>query len=244
MASKIKEAILIHGWDTHRYNHNLPPNPPENVAWKHRQEFISFLEKSYQLKYFNLPGFCGTSEPNESNFTLQDFSTSLHSWLKKEESSPSVIIGYSFGGAVALDHKIRFQDTTPIVLVSPALIRQETLKSKIAHRLKKALPLVVSNNLKSIYQTLFSRYYRQGSSFLKESYDQIVRQDLRPLLKQVNPEEILLIYGEQDTDTPWKLVEDFVEQNGLNYLLIPNGTHAIGQTHPEKITQAIENFIR
>ncbi len=239
-----REIVIIHGWGTQSYNSNIDcEKAGEDVAWIHRQELIKLLGKQYHIRFFNLPGFCCVKEPKKQAFDLEDFSDYLDSWIKDKNIKPEAIIGYSFGGAVALDYKVRYKPDTPIILISPALKRRETLKSKIGKIVKHIIPLRYFDSLKSLYQTIFSRYYREGTPFLRASYDKIARRDIRPLLGMVDPKDILLIYGDSDTSTPAVYVSEIVEKNNLNSLIIKGGDHNIGGTHAEGITSAIIDFL-
>ena len=102
-------------------------------------------------------------------------------------------MGYSFGGAVALDYKVRYKSDIPVILISPALKRNETVKSQMGKIGKHIVPQKYFDSLKSLYQTIFSKYYREGTPFLRASYDKIARRDIRSLLDLVDPKDILLV---------------------------------------------------
>ncbi len=236
-----KTAILIHGWSPNRYTTRIK-NPYPSFGWDHMPELTSLLSKNFKLKYYNLPGFCGEPEPNKDHFDVEDFTNVFAKWMKKEGHNAKVIIGYSFGGAIALDYKVRSKTHIPIILISPAIIRANTLKSNVAALIKRLFPKVVSGKLRRIYQNITSEYYRKGTPFLKNTYNIIVRRDLRPLLKKINSKEVLLIYGTHDSATPWNLVEKTVVNNKLKYQLFQDGNHNIGQTHPREIVEKIRQF--
>ncbi len=240
----MKEMVLIHGWDTNCYNSKIIDKPvAENIAWTHRNQLLSLLSSNFRLTYFNLPGFCGTPEPKKDYFNVEDFTNYFNTWISKQEKQPEIILGYSFGGVVALDYKVRYKLNIPIILISPALLRSTSLKSRLAQHGKNLIPEVLSKQLKGQYQHLFSKYYREGSSFLRNSYDHIVRRDMSRELAQVDKNSILLIYGAKDTSTPWLAVKDKTSEADLDYLLIANGEHSIGQTHPKEIVDAINAFL-
>lgn len=239
-----KEVLLIHGWDPRFYNRNLGENVPDEIAWSYRSELINLLSRDYKLRYFNLPGFCGVPEPEKKQYNIGDFTDRLAESIKSNAQKPQLIIGYSFGGVVALDYKNRYDDSIPAVLISPAIVRKETLRSKMAHVIKNGVSDGVSDVLKRHYQYIFSRYYRSGTSFLRNSYDLIVRQNTLSLLEKIDPMQLLLVYGDSDVSTPWTMVERKVKDFGINYHLIPGGTHNIGKTHPEEIVKLINNFLK
>lgn len=239
-----KEIVMIHGWDTKNYNSNLVcKNSNEEIAWSQRQELVQLLKRKYSIRFFNLPGFCCVKEPKKPFFDLEDFSDSFHSWINKENIKPRAIIGYSFGGAIALDFKLRYKSKIPVILISPALKRQESLKSIVGKFGKVLASKKHFNFLKSIYLYIFNKYYRKGTSFLRQSYDKIARRDIRSHLKKVNPKEILLIYGDSDISTPPKYISEIVKTKKINCRIICGGNHNIGETHPNEIFSAIANFL-
>lgn len=236
--------VLIHGWDPDYYNSKMSDKPvQEDIVWKHRSQLILSLGSSFNISYFNLPGFCGVPEPKKDYFDVEDFTNNFADWVKRQEKPPELILGYSFGGVIALDYKVRHAPDIPVVLISPALVRGTSLKSQLAQHGKNLIPKVVFQQLKSYYQRLFSRYYREGDEFLQKSYDHIARRNFANSLTQVDRTSILLIYGDQDTSTPWSLVKDRVTDANLDHYLITNGGHAIGQTHPKEIVAAINAFL-
>ncbi|KKT42490.1 MAG: hypothetical protein UW88_C0006G0008 [Candidatus Collierbacteria bacterium GW2011_GWD2_45_10] len=235
---------MIHGWGTRSYNSNLDcEKVVEGTAWSQRQELVNLLEKRYPVRFFNLPGFCCVKEPKKESFDLEDFSDYLGNWVKEQNVKPEAIVGYSFGGAVALDYKVRHKSNIPVILISPALKRKETVKSQMGKIGKHIVPERYFDSLKSLYQSIFSRYYREGTPFLRASYDKIARRDIRPLLELVDPKDILLVYGDSDTSTPADYISEIVEKNGLNCLIIKGGDHNIGETHPDEVSSAIINFL-
>lgn len=236
--------MMIHGWGTQSYNSNLDCEiVKEDVAWSQRRELVNLLGKKYSIRFFNLPGFCCVKEPENQAFDLEDFSDYLKMWIDDQNVKPEAIIGYSFGGAVALDYKVRHRSNIPVILISPALKRRETIKSQMGKMGKHIVPQRYFDSLKSLYQSIFSKYYREGTPFLRESYDKIARRDIRPQLEMVDPEDILLIYGDSDTSTPADYISEIVEKNNLNCLIIKGGDHNIGGTHPGEITSAIIDFL-
>lgn len=239
-----KEIVMVHGWGTGNYNSNLDcEKAREDIAWSQRREFINLLQEQYRLSFFNLPGFCCVEEPKKEFFDVEDFSDHFAKWLNGQGIKPVAIVGYSFGGVVALDYKIRYKSDIPVVLISPALKRRETVKSRIGKMGKTIVPQKYSDTLKSLYQSIFSRYYREGTPFLKASYDRIVRRDIRSMLEAVDPKDILLVYGDLDTSTPVEYISELVNKNQLNCAIVKGGDHNIGGTHPEEVSKAIIDFL-
>jgi pimeloyl-ACP methyl ester carboxylesterase len=238
-----KELVLIHGWDPRYYNYKLPGSSPENITWQHRKSLIELLSREFVLRYFNLPGFGGTPEPNEPAYEVEDFTQSFSKWMQRNGKDVAAIIGYSFGGVIALDYKSRIDLDIPTVLIAPALMRSQSWRSKLASRMKKLLPGAMTDKARDSYQRIFSTYYREGTSFIRNSYNLIVRRNMAGLLSKVDPKTTFLIYGTGDKSTPWDLVKDEVVKAKIKHHLISNGGHNIGHSHPNEISVQIKNFM-
>lgn len=239
-----KVAVLVHGWDPKYYNNNLSTKVTSDIAWSHRKRLVKLLRSEFQVKFFNLPGFCNTQTPNKTkSYNLEDFTRSLDKWLRIKNISPDIFIGYSFGGSVLLDHLVNYKSKGVFILISPAIIRKESSRSRLAHLLKLFLPSTLIKLLKHPYQYLASKYYRKGDPFLRESYDLIARRDLRNLLGSADKKRLLLIYGNNDIETPWQFVQEDVIKHSISQTIILGGGHSIGQTHPDHIIKAIHRFL-
>ena len=114
-----KNILLIHGWD-----YNLYTNMTKNKdAWNNYKDFISMLEKKYNIYKLNLPGFCGEKEPNKKEWNIHDYSKYINNYIEKNNIKIDLIIGYSFGGAIALDYKTNYNLDSKLFLIAPAIIR-------------------------------------------------------------------------------------------------------------------------
>lgn len=236
------EALLIHGWDPELYSSKLEGHIDSSAGWKKRSEFVNLLSKSYSIRYYNLPGFCDREAP--SSIIDVEFATSdLDSYLKRTKK-PKLIIGYSFGGVIALNHKVQMNNDIPTILIAPALSRKYSLFSRVGSLARKYIPDNLQDELKHAYQLLFSKYYRSADNIMRKSYDKIVRLNTSNLIDKSNGENILFIYGDKDTATPWTNVSTKIINNQFDYVLIKNGTHNIGQSHPKEIVKAICSFMK
>ena len=93
----MKKILLIHGW-----NHLNYSSYGCTDAWANRKGFVEGLKKHFIVSSFNLPGFCGTPDP-KTPWDINDFVNYADQVIKKEK--PDYILGYSFGGAIALEWK-------------------------------------------------------------------------------------------------------------------------------------------
>ena len=110
----MKKLVLIHGWD---YKHYTSQTQSTDV-WDNRRKLVTGLQKFFDIKIITLPGFCGEKEPDYP-WELEDFADFIELQLQKDKFNPDYILGYSFGGAVALSHKLKYNKNKIMVLKNP-----------------------------------------------------------------------------------------------------------------------------
>ncbi|KKR53067.1 MAG: hypothetical protein UT90_C0015G0004 [Parcubacteria group bacterium GW2011_GWA1_40_21] len=233
------KILLIHGWNYANYTSSGCVD-----AWANRSSFVVALSKHFEVVTFNLPGFCGEKDP-ETSWNIDDFAKLIQKKVRQE--NPDYILGYSFGGAVAL----RFKKITgdihiKVILVSPAIIRKYEKKvysHGIFQRiLKTILPEKSISILRDIYliKIVKNPYYAGASRVMRETYRNIVSVDLRNDLLFVT-NSLSLIYGEKDTATPNELVRNVLKNSTAhhNLYVISGGGHDIANTHTEELVSVI-----
>ncbi len=233
------KILLVHGWG---YSHYTSSGC--NDAWSNRTGFTDALLVHFHVIKINLPGFCGENDP-ETAWTLDNFVHYIDNIIKNEK--PLYILGYSFGGAVALRWKNIIKDKeVKLILVSPAIIRKYNNKNikwfqKI---LKKIVPKTLVSRLRDLYLTKFVKNpcYSNATKVMRETYRNIVVVDLRNDLKELT-EPVTLIYGENDSATPFELVRGVIGDSKVDHKLkvISGGGHDIANSHTEELISLIVN---
>ncbi len=196
------KMLLIHGWNWTNY-HSLGCSD----AWADRQGFVDRLSEYFDLVKVDLPGFGINPDPKKP-MILDGYTAYVYDIYKKE--NPDFILGYSFGGAIALHLKAKYQNImAKVILVSSAIVRKYNnrnldLLSKIANII---IPTVILSVVRDFYLSNIVRnpYYRNATKVMRETYRNIVGLDLRTELKDVS-DTMTLIYGGMDTATPPELV--------------------------------------
>ncbi|KKU81784.1 MAG: hypothetical protein UY07_C0009G0021 [Parcubacteria group bacterium GW2011_GWA1_47_8] len=231
------KILLIHGWNHANYTSQGCTN-----AWANRFAFTSALSQYFEVVPFNLPGFCGEKDP-QVPWGLDDFVSFVAEKIKQEK--PEYLLGYSFGGAVALRFKKIAKNTqVNIILVSPAIVRHyENKNLNLTQRiLKTLLPENIVAILRDVYLTNIVKnpYYLHASEVMRQTYRNIVSVDLTDDLASLL-EPVFLIYGEHDTATPPVLIKNTLSKCLVrhNVHIIPGGGHDIANTHTEKLISII-----
>ena len=237
----MKKLVLIHGWD---YKHYTSQTQSTDV-WDNRRKLVTGLQKFFDIKIITLPGFCGEKEPDYP-WELEDFADFIELQLQKDKFNPDYILGYSFGGAVALSHKLKY-NKNKIILVSPAISRKYKKNSAVHNKVKyftKFLPNYLKDTLRDQYisKVLKNPFYAKGTNFLKKTYLNIVGIDMSEKLKTLDKNDFIIIFGEKDTATPPQILLDKAPEIDKNIIILKNGTHDIANTNTNELINKIVKF--
>ena len=228
------KILLIHGWNPDNYY-----NQTNNIAWSNRIKLINELKKDNEVFYPDLPGF-GLTIPDKVEYTLDDYASWINDYLINNKLKVDLIIGYSFGGAVAIRYKTKFNNNIKLVLISPAIIRDNN-KSKKFIKTPKFL-----NKIRSILRDFYVihilkiKEMKLGDSFLRKTYQNIVRVNLIDELQNNNYKDIKIIYGKNDNMvSPYKVFR-LVNDNFRDRIFMIEGDHDIGSTNIKEIIKIIK----
>ena len=217
-----KNILLIHGWDYELYTKMTQETDP----WYYAKDLVEELEKTYNVKKVVLPGFCHQKEPKDKEWNIEDYASYIDDYIKKCNMNIDIIIGYSFGGAVALKWKDKHKNDTKLFLIAPAIIRNQDNSKKFA-KTPKAIQ-GIRNFLRDLYVIYIvkNNEMKYGTNFLRKSYQSIVREDLREQLKSINPNDITMVYGsEDDAVDPKEMINSVDEMFKDRIETIDNADH-------------------
>lgn len=239
-------VLLLHGWDWEKY----PAFKPED-QWQNRQELVAELRERYDVNYPSLPGFGCDDAYRTGSWTLNDYAD----WLQKEiiEGHHTAVVGYSFGCAVATHWQYLHRNSSvSLVLLSPAIARAYGKPpNKALTTLANILKLLRMNwairFLRKLYLTRVTKnpHVIHGTPFLQATYRNVVSVDLSGELAQLIDTNfpITCVFGSEDTATPPEILFSRAPAARSLSLIIPDGTHDIGGTHPEEIAKHIADFL-
>lgn len=235
----MKKILLIHGWNYRNYTNQTT----QKDAWHNRQAFVECLAKDYEVYKINLPGFCGEKEP-KSAWNLENYADYIKRYLEREKIQIDYILGYSFGGAVAISYLLKYGTKEKLILVSPAIIRNND-KSKKFIKTPKILTAIRSFlRNQYIIHVVKTPEMVYGTKFLRDTYQIIVRKDLRNDVLKIKDQNLLIIYGENDDMVNPQAVINFLPKEYQSRVkMIKNGDHNIGQTHYRQVVQIIKENI-
>jgi pimeloyl-ACP methyl ester carboxylesterase len=232
----MKKILLLHGWDWRNYTKLTTSMNP----WHNRIKFINALKKEYEIYQLTFPGFCGEKEPNNA-WNLDDYALYVNSYIRTSGIKFDYILGYSFGGAVAIKYNLLFDNFQKIILVSPAITRNsdKSIKFIPTPEILKPLRKVVKDlYLKYIVK---NNYMIHGTKFLNDSYQNIVRVDLTDQITNIKPYNIKIIYGSEDNMVnPQKVIDYVPKEYKKRIFVIAGGGHDIANTHAKEIINIIK----
>ena len=232
----VKQIVILHGWQQ------------KLDRW---QEFINGLSQKYRVYLPYMPGF-GNNKLFKP-FTLNDYLLWLQDYLKKHKIDNPIIIGYSFGGRVALRFASFRNKIYKLILIDSAGIKPKNtwhlrFWKMIAGLGKLIFNLPLLNLLKKpatwfLYQIIQEKDYYQASPLLKKTMTRILTEDLRSDLKNINV-PTLILWGKQDKSTP--IQDAYYMKNNIaqaKLKIFSQANHALPFILTKSVIQEICNFI-
>ncbi len=209
------------------------------------------LKSKYRVIRVDLPGF-GKTEAPEKDWDLSSYAKFVREFIKKIEIKPKAIIGHSFGGRVAVKGVSEgIFNCSKLVLISSAGIEERGIFLKVVMKgLAKIMKCILyippfvfwrKKIRKKIYKMIGSDYDDAGE--MKGMFARIISEDLSPVAKNINF-PVLLIWGEEDRQTPLKQGEKFsrlIKNSRLE--VIKNAGHFIHREKPQKTAMLIDEFL-
>lgn len=225
--------LLLHGWRS------------DSSIWSPVLPYL--LEKKFTVFSLDLPGF-GKSETPKEPFTLKDYAMIVGEFLKKLAIKNCTIIGHSFGGATAIKATtLLYGSIKALVLINSSGIRKPVSSIEGKKIVAKILKPVFSLNFmqgikKAIYRLIESEDYI-ATPELKETYLNIIKEDLSNQLTNIK-QKTLLIWGAEDKDTPIKYayqMKQSIPQARLEILKAAGHFSFIDK--PEEFKEKLNNFL-
>jgi pimeloyl-ACP methyl ester carboxylesterase len=208
-------VILMHGWG-------------QNIEMMY--SIANVLKDHYRVYNIDLPGFGQSDEPPRE-YTIDDYTDFLESFVKDMDIVNPIIIGHSFGCRIAIKYAARKKPVKKMVLTGAAgILDKRTLwyYTKV-YTFKffknfKDFPFLKHYVLEAM-QNSGSEDYRNSSNIMKAVLRNAVNEDLTSHLKEIDC-PVLLIFGSKDEATPlWmaKIMNNNIKDSKL--IVYPNYTH-------------------
>lgn len=189
----------------------------------------------YKVVQFDLPGFGASDEPNEP-WNVDAYADFFCSFMETLGIKKAVLLGHSYGGRVII--KLAARDSLPfeiekIVLVDSAGVMPErTASQKFKVRLYKIKrTFLMSRPVHAMFPEVIDYWmskqgsddYRAASPMMKKCLVMAVNEDLQHLMPSVK-QEVLLVWGDLDMDTPISDAHKMEEKMPNAGLVVLEGT--------------------
>ncbi len=229
-----KPVVLLHGWGCEANIFN---------------SVLDTLSSTHQVFALDLPGF-GLSENPPTAWDASDYAKLISSFLDKLNISKVNLIGHSYGGRISIVLAAETPEkVNKLILVDSAgIIPRRYIKYYIRICIAKIGRLMrhcgtLGNRIadRIAYQVGSKDYQEAGA--MRATLVKSVNQNLRPLLPKIQA-STLLIWGENDTDTPvsdGRIMEAEIPQAEL--VILDNAGHYsfLDQTH--QFCQIVSKFL-
>ncbi len=231
-----KNLLILPGWGDTR---------------KTFKALIDQLKKDYTIYIFDYPGFGNTSFP-DCDFTIYDYAFLFKNFIEEKKIENPYVIAHSFGGRIAILLSGYYQvPISKLVLLDAAGIRPkkklcQLIKQTIYKFLKK-IKFFLPTRKKEIYQKWLLKIFSSPDYQLlppkmMKTFQNVVHENLEQYLSNMEV-ETLLIWGEEDLDTPISdgiLMDEKIPSSAL--IRIPHGGHFCYLEYPLFILQLIHQF--
>lgn len=223
--------IILHGWGS------------ASDRWIKEAEIIS--EKNFRIIIPDLPGF-GQSDKLPSPWRINDYIKWLEDFTGQLRIENFYLLGYSFGGALAVKMAVKYpQRVQKLFLVSAAIIRKRTAPKSFAQRFSKLIKLFYflpgyTFFRKAVYKFVIRKSdYIYTEGIMKDTYLNVVSDDTSFNLPFIKVPTII-IWGDKDESTPVEGARFANEKIKNSKLVIISGAdHLMHKKIPEILAQKV-----
>lgn len=219
----------------------------------HYQKIQTHLAQKFKVYAIDLPGYGLSAAPVEP-WSTKNYAELIATFIDKLKITKPILFGHSLGGKIALylnaKHLIASQK---LILVSSAGIKT---RKKLKYYCKiyfykickyiATLPLLrikLEPKLESYRKKTGSQDYRNANGVMRATLVKLVNEDLRPLLPAIDA-PTLLIWGENDTDTPLtsgQIMQQLIPQSQL--IIFTKAGHFPFLDDFTKFTTSLDEFL-
>ena len=230
---KGRNVLLLHGWGQSKEMMDL---------------IAEFLCEHFIVYNFDLPGFGQSDEPKEA-WGSADYRDCLRKFCVLKKIEDPIIIAHSFGCRIAIQYAHEYK-VHKMCLTGAAGIRDDrnldyyfkVYSYKLA---KKVLSIKPFEKYKQqLTGKAGSEDYKNTSGVMRSTFVKIVNEDLKPLLKDIET-ETLLVFGENDDATPvskGKMMEELMPNAAL--VVFENDDHFAYYHQSRRFNLVLDAFLR
>lgn len=233
------EIILLHGWGA-SISSFIP--------------VYKYLSKDYKVYVLDLPGF-GESDVPPKYYKVSDYAKIIFEFINKLNIKSPTLIGHSFGGRVIMKlvGELGYMPKN-IVFVDSAGIKPKRgpkyYFKVYSYKLTKNIVNILFSEEKAkkiisdIRNKKGSSDYINANENMKSVFVNVVNEDLKYTLKNIKV-PTLLIWGENDLDTPLKdakIIEKNIPDSGL--VILKGAGHFSYLDNLNEFLIILDNFLK
>lgn len=216
---------------------------------------INSISEYARVYCFDMPGFGKSQEPNTA-WDLDDYLDFVIKFIDAQDIEELDLIGHSNGGRIIIKlanrKNLKFRINKIILIGSAGIVHKKTLVQNLKiYSFKFCKKIVELKPIKSLFPNLLlklkntfgSEDYKNASPILKQSLVKLINEDLKQILPNISV-PTLLIWGENDTDTPLsdgKIMEELIPDAGL--IKVENCDHYVFLENPYYVNKVIATFL-
>lgn len=230
---------------------------------------LPLLVRNYRVLAFDLPGHGLSRMPGDANGTIEEQAVILHQALTFLRVSNPILVGHSWGGAIALAYAMLYpHETSALVLLAPAAYADHRHDVPLGFLLRVPLlsdlclavfkPILGRKLLKSGLKEAFSpdpvprEYFKAVApvwldrkhlkAFIK--HDATVDSSLQALSPGYSKIAVRVIIVTGDSDRAVSVQQNAFDLHqaiaSSELIVIPHAGHQIPAVHPEAVRQAVD----
>lgn len=231
--------LILHGWNLS--SEKFKPLEDE------------FLKHGYKVLCPDLPGFGKENIPDKP-LVLSDYVSFVKTKLSLVGIEKVILIGHSFGGRISIKlttenpqllYALILTGTPGIIPVSKSKVIFFIFLAKVG---KKVFSLPFFNLFQSkarqlLYRVAHASDFYNTNKKMRDTFKNIVKENLVPYLPQINV-PTLLLWGAEDKIIPVRIAEEMnkiIKNSKLG--VIDNARHGVPWTHPKEFADAVKKFL-
>ena len=203
------------------------------------QSFLGLANhmKGYKNILVDFPPF-GKSEEPKTPFDIFDYANIIGKILSQERVKEFSIVSHSFGTRVAICLCNRY-NVNKLIITGGAGLKPKNKIKKIIRKIKYKIIKIFNKNAQ-----VGSKDYKNLSIIMKKTFNNIINLNLDYLTKNIKA-QTLIIYGDEDNETPIYMAKKFNKLiNNSKLIIYKNCNHFAYLQNFNQFLIDTKNFIK